>query len=590
MRFKHPRSRRRTGAVRHSFLRPDGHHNRLSNRDYRQLLLFGPDGQGSLRFGPAIPAQISEPLLPNQLPSAPYSANGESDASQTSPPPMIPQLSIDAVDGATSLLPMFPGTQRSTPLPITLSPLSLIPQIIPSVATLGSDAHGSLQPFTSKAVHAPALASAQPLSPSTPTNGLSSVARATSTSVMLVTPSSSSPTRSSGQSQSQTPSQTATLTTSSITSTPEATSPSATGANAPPYNATVGTVVGATLGSLLAVIIILFVIMYFVKMRLRKSHDAEIVGILAADRYGSNGAEAEKITGIGRLSDEELGMEHGIMGTNNSIVGASELIAPQPLFVANRSPADFSSDDSISSPLGVPPMRSQQMGTYGTPRVSQPPFMTIQDGGLPWMASDTLPPHPEQIASPAMTQYSEPGGRLSRMGSTVYSQHPSTMAAEGWAATLRSNLFSAINNISAHPSPIFEEGTDHWTRPPSRPTTAHPRSIHNVSISRPVSRAVDRHFSRSTTTAPSRFGSPAPSLGSVYSTASWQAINGRLFGNTDIPHSVSSTSTGESMRSLVNPHPAARAHSHRSSKDWHPSVYSGLSKYSNSSYSSSATH
>ena len=163
--------------------------------------------------------------------------------------------------------------------------------------------------------------------------------------------------------------------------------------------------------------------------------------------------------------------------------GERTLQPPQPLRIANHVHGDYSSDERSTL---APPKRSFSDGVnddeLGTPRPPQAaPFLrpSLRDGGLPVPWSDV--PNHLAVPTPLSRSQSVPGAaelsrhtsRASRTSFMWWAEEgrpSSTLPADGWAATLRSNLYATLGALSLRDNSDPGAGAfvDPFTRQPSR--------------------------------------------------------------------------------------------------------------------------
>ncbi|KAF8335962.1 uncharacterized protein EI90DRAFT_281983 [Cantharellus anzutake] len=266
-----------------------------------------------------------------------------------------------------------------------------------------------------------------------------------------------------------------------------------------------GVVVAAALGGCLATILLLFGVMWLVRMRSRNEDSLEYLSSIRGD--SSN--EMERVPDIEELPNEELSMEDAERVLRVTNPGDDDLSLNSEAGVLSLSGGHVPMD---GLGLTLPPD-----AVYGTPRVAAPRFMSVmRDGGLP------IPPPPalsleqgekrslhdieanagsrlSRLQSAASSHKSNRCGtdaNLSRAVSSVYSiasegygyaLRPSTPQAEGWAASLRSNLYAAIQRMASTTKRNDgyklreEEIPEPWTKQPARPTSQRTLRLGTVS-------------------------------------------------------------------------------------------------------------
>ena len=249
---------------------------------------------------------------------------------------------------------------------------------------------------------------------------------------------------------------------------------------------------GAALAGCLATIVLLSGVMWLVRMRSRREDRLEYLSSIRGDP--SN--ETERVPDIDELPDEGSDIGNG----------------GRVLHVINHIPGD--DDSSLNLDRGIVSLTGNGLGitlppdaAFGTPRIAPPRFMSvIRDGGLP------LPPLPSfgdkwddkgvlqgveanmlnglsrlpSVAHSHRSHRSVTDADLSRAMSSVYSApsearsyapHASMLPADGWAASLRSNLYAAIQRMASTASRVDgyrlrdNEVPEPWTKQLARPTS-----------------------------------------------------------------------------------------------------------------------
>lgn len=170
--------------------------------------------------------------------------------------------------------------------------------------------------------------------------------------------------------------------------------------------------------------------------------------------------------------------------------GVHSLAPPQSLHIANHVRGDLSSDGhsmpATPNRLLPGPANGDAFGTPRTPRA--PPFLrdSLRDGGLPvpWVTSDAAPDpahhksdlttpldhtHPDAIESTGPSRHAS---RLSYRWWEDNGRPTSTLPAEGWAATLRSNLYATLSAWSGGEAGSDPGAGASLTQQPSRARSA----------------------------------------------------------------------------------------------------------------------
>jgi len=160
--------------------------------------------------------------------------------------------------------------------------------------------------------------------------------------------------------------------------------------------------------------------------------------------------------------------------------GERSLQPPQPLRIANHVHGDYSSDErsTLATPRRTFADGANDDG-LGTPRPPQAaPFLraSLRDGGLPVPWADSAANHLAVPASlgrsqsvPDAANLSRHTSRTSRASSRWWAEED--LPADGWAATLRSNLYATLSALSLrdnHSDPGASAAVDPFTRQPSR--------------------------------------------------------------------------------------------------------------------------
>lgn len=173
--------------------------------------------------------------------------------------------------------------------------------------------------------------------------------------------------------------------------------------------------------------------------------------------------------------------------------GERSLQPPQALRIANHAHGDYSSDErsTLATPKRSFPDDADE-NELGTPRPPQAaPFLrlSLRDGGLPVPWSDSsyhsaVPtPHRQAESVPDAAELSRHMSRASQVSSRWWAEEEqlaSTLPADGWAATLRSNLYATLSALSLRDN-YSDPGAsasvvDPFTRLPSRRSRA---SLHD---------------------------------------------------------------------------------------------------------------
>lgn len=295
----------------------------------------------------------------------------------------------------------------------------------------------------------------------------------------------------------------------------------------------VGIVIGALMGLILLLLGVLFVFKFVASRRTRQLWADDFFNPKQSSSSSGGGSETNEKRAVTTESDasEPLPLPLALatssdmpntgLHPSSALAGESERdptipssllvsefdgmrsLAPlQSLRIANHVRGDLSSDEhSMATPHMLLPgvANEDQLGTPRTLRAA--PFLrdSLRDGGLPvpWSTSDSDPVEQQQhLAIPFDRSHLDPtdptdSKDLSRRASAVShlsdrwwddDERPaSTLPAEGWAATLRSNLYATLSAWSGQETGSDPGAGTTLTQQPSRARSARSKaSLHYV--------------------------------------------------------------------------------------------------------------
>lgn len=363
--------------------------------------------------------------------------------------------------------------------------------------------------------------SPRPLVRSTSTDGVTATPTAFSTipSPVVFTPYTTFPSTTAPSTTSLTASSSSTATTSSASS-----SPTSTAANSSSHGLhSAWWYIGISIGSLLGFILILGLVLLYCqrlgRRRWAQQGDHSFFGAGSEEKNAISRENSGAPAAAGSMT-RDSSSRHSSRG--GSFAGRPQppllladefepdyLQLPQPLVIANHVHGDLSSDERSprESPPGMAPAdhrastlrppSSWQLGNdmeCGTPRTPQPaPFLrgSLRDGGLPvpWLTEATpsaqtqqlLPFEPRdrnQLELPVeVSRRSSRASHVSSAADSILGGPSIDPPAEGWAATLRSNLYATIGTWTGTRNALSDPELDvipDVSREPSR-TSRHSR-------------------------------------------------------------------------------------------------------------------